>query len=154
MMKNIFVFLASAFVLFCSCEKPDTEITVDTPKFSGEMTVVYEGEDFDQPGVQVQVAFNDEKTAVDIKLLKVKFVPAMPIRIDVTIMDVPVMEMTDGGWTFSADGITPWALGGPYDTYRVDDLHGSLTEETLEFSLGFYNTKKQQNYPTAYSGSM
>ena len=52
------------------------------------------------------------------------------------------------------EDITPWAMGGPYETYRVDDLHGTITENSIEFSLGFYNTKKQENYPTTYSGSL
>jgi hypothetical protein len=44
-------------------------------------------------------------------------------------------------------------MGGPYDTYRVDDLHGTISDGTIEFSLGFFNTKKQENYPTNYSGT-
>jgi hypothetical protein len=43
-------------------------------------------------------------------------------------------------------------MGGPYDTYRVDDLRGTISDDSIEFSLGFYNTKKQENYPTSYSG--
>ena len=118
------------------------------------MVVVYEGEDFEQTGIKVLGEFNEDKTSVDIKLQKVKFVPVMPVRIDVTIMDIPVTAAGEGTWTFEGDGITPWAMGGPYETYRVDDLHGTITENSIEFSLGFYNTKKQENYPTIYSGSL
>jgi hypothetical protein len=43
-------------------------------------------------------------------------------------------------------------MGGPYETYRVDDLRGTISGDSIEFSLGFFNTKKQENYPTSYSG--
>ena len=69
-------------------------------------------------------------------------------------MDVPVVPTDDGSWTFEADGLTPWAMGGPYETYRVDDLRGTISGDSIEFSLGFFNTKKQENYPTSYSGSL
>ena len=149
-----FLTIMTAACLFCACEKVPTVITDDSPEYTGKMVVVYEGEDFEQTGIKVLGEFNEDKTSVDIKLQKVKFVPAMPVRIDVTIMDIPVTAAGEGTWTFEGDGITPWAMGGPYETYRVDDLHGTITENSIEFSLGFYNTKKQENYPTSYSGSL
>lgn len=154
MMKRFLTLLVAAVWGFCSCEEPPTQITGESPKFSGQMTVVYDGEDFDQSGVKVQVGFNEDQTAVDIKLEKVKFVPAMPVRIDVTILDVPVVQDMDGVWSFHADGVTPWAMGGPYDTYRVDGLYGTLTDTSLKFSLDFFNTKKNVGYPTVYSGTI
>lgn len=154
MMNKIFTLFAAALCILCSCEKAPTQITDDSPKFSGHMTVVYEGKDFDQKDVKVQVEFNDDQTAIDIKLEKVKFVPAMPVRIDVTILEVPVAQEPDGSWSFYTDGSTPWAMGGPYDTYRVDELHGNLSEDSIDFSLDFYNTKKKTGYPTSYSGTL
>lgn len=154
MMNKIISLLVAAVCIFSSCEDPVSQITGDSPSFTGRMTVEYEGEDFNQNGVKVLVGFNEQQSAIDIKLEKVKFVPAMPIRIDVTILNVPVKQEGDGIWSFYADGFTPWAMGGPYDTYRVDDLHGTLTEDTIDFSLGFYNTRKEVNYPTSYSGSL
>ena len=151
MMKRLFTILAFAWAL-AACEKAPTIITDDSPEYTGTMIVAYEGEDFEQSGIKVLVEFDQTKTAIDIKLQKVKFVPAMPIRIDVTIMDVPVVSIGEDSWTFEADDLTPWAMGGPYDTYRVDDLRGTISGDSIEFSLGFYNTKKQENYPTSYSG--
>ena len=144
----------TAACLLCACEKVPTIITDDSPEYTGKMVVVYEGENFEQTGIKVLGEFNEDKTSVDIKLQKVKFVPAMPVRIDVTIMDIPIVSSGEGTWTFEGDDITPWAMGGPYESYRVDDLHGTITENSIEFSLGFYNTKKQENYPTTYSGSL
>jgi len=136
-----------------ACEKPDTVIEEKDPKYSGRMTVRYEGEDFVQNDIKVQVGFSSDSTSVDIKLLKVKFVPAMPVRIDVTVMEVPVTRSDDGDSQFYGDGIVPWAMGGPYDTYRVDGLQGRISDGELEFSMTFYNTKKQEGYPTSYDGT-
>ena len=152
MMKRFLIILASAWAL-ASCEKAPTVITDDSPEYTGTMVVAYEGEDFEQTGINVLGEFDESMATIDIKLQKVKFVPAMPIRIDVTIMDVPVVSTGDDSWTFEADDLTPWAMGGPYDTYRVDDLRGTISGDSIEFSLGFFNTKKQENYPTSYSGS-
>ena len=150
-MKRFLTILALAYTLV-ACEKAPTVITEDSPEYTGTMVVAYEGEDFKQTGIKVLGEFDESKSTIDIKLQKVKFVPAMPIRIDVTIMDVPVVSTGEDSWSFEADGLTPWAMGGPYDTYRVDDLRGTISDNSIEFSLGFYNTKKQENYPTSYSG--
>ena len=150
-MKRFLTILAFACAL-ASCEKAPTVITDDSPEYTGTMTVAYEGEDFEQTGIKVLGEFDQSRSTIDIKLQKVKFVPAMPIRIDVTIMDVPVVSTGEDSWSFEADGLTPWAMGGPYDTYRVDDLIGTISGDSIEFSLGFFNTKKQENYPTSYSG--
>ena len=91
MMKRIVILFAAALALLCSCEKPDTVIDEQSPEYSGRMTVIYENKPFDQDNVRVLVEFNEDKTAVDIQLCKVKFVPAMPVRIDVTIMEVPAV---------------------------------------------------------------
>lgn len=154
MMKRIVILFAAALALLCSCEKPDTVIDEQSPEYSGRMTVIYENKPFDQDNVKVLVEFNEDKTAVDIQLCKVKFVPAMPVKIDVTIMEVPVTETEEGVWEFYGDGITPWAMGGPYDGYRADEFRGTITDDSIEFSLGFYNTKKKVNYPTTYSGRL
>ena len=150
MKRFIYVVL---LLLAASCAKPDTQIEVDDPTYSGVMNVVYEGEDFEQNRIEVQLGFNADSTAMDMKLIKVKFVPAMPVRIDVTVMEIPVLKEKDGSFTFYGDGIVPWAMGGPYDTYRVDSLEGKLNRGKLEFSMLFYNTKKQEGYPTSYSGT-
>ena len=153
MIKRLFAF-AAALVLLVSCEEPPTAITDSSPVYSGRMTVLYEGEEFVQNGISVKAEFHDDGTLVDIMLQKVKFVPAMPLRIDVTIMDIPVDKAADGSMTFAADGVVPWAMGGPYDTYRVDELYGTVSGDDISFSLDFFNTKKGEGYPTSYQGQM
>lgn len=147
-----FLFFISTVLLFLSCEKPPTVITDQSPSYSGTMTVLYEGEDFVQTGIAVKAEPDEKASVLDIMLEKVKFVPAMPIRIDVTIMDVPFEEAADGSFNFSVDNVVPWALGGPYDTYRVDNLTGVIKDGKISFSLDFFNTKKNIAYPTSYAG--
>lgn len=153
MIKRLFAF-AAALVLLVSCKEPPTVITENSPVYSGRMTVLYEGEEFVQNGISVKAEFHDDGTLVDIMLQKVKFVPAMPLRIDVTIMDIPVDKAADGSMTFAADGVVPWAMGGPYDAYRVDELYGTVSGDDISFSLYFFNTKKGEGYPTSYQGQM
>ena len=153
-MKRMSSYLVAAFCLLASCEEAPTEIIDNSPKYKGEMTVVYDGKDFEQEGINVQVEFNEEQTSVDIKLHKVKFVPAMPVTIDVTILDVPAVKSEDGTWSFYGDGITPWAMGGPYKNYRADQLSGTISGSVLDFSLDFHNVKKGESYPTSYTGSL
>lgn len=43
-------------------------------------------------------------------------------------------------------------LEAPLAIREADFVIGILTHTTCEFSLGFYNTKKEANYPTNYSG--
>jgi len=148
-------FLSITFILMtfmASCQKPPTIITEDSPGYSGTMKVVYEGKDFPQNNIVVKVETDLDAGTMDIRLEKVKFVPAMPVQIDVTIMDIPFEEAADGSLNFSADGSVPWAMGGPYDTYRVDGLTGVIDGDELSFSLDFHNTKKAVAYPTTYSG--
>lgn len=153
-MKRILPYLAAALCLLASCEEAPTEIVEESPQYKGQMTVVYDGKDFEQDGIKVQVEFSEDQTSIDIKLHKVKFVPAMPVTIDVTILDVPAVKSDDGTWSFYGDGITPWAMGGPYENYRADSLSGTIDGSVLEFSLDFHNVKKGEGYPTTYTGSL
>ena len=154
-MNKILPFLAVlALSVFVSCEEPPTKITDLSPDYQGKMTVLYEGESFEQSGIKVMAEFDKDMNSLDIMLKKVKFVPAMPIRIDVTIMDIPCSENADGTFTFAADDLIPWAMGGHYDTYRVDDLIGTVSDDCLTFDMLFFNTKKNEGYPTSYSGML
>lgn len=153
MIGRFLTILFASVAMFASCQKPPTVITDESPDYVGRMTVGYAGDSFVQEDISVKVDFNEEGTSMDLMLNKVKFVPAMPIRIDVTMMNIPLEEAADGSMMFSADGIVPWAMGGPYDTYRVDGLTGVLKGNSISFSLDFFNTKKNEGYPTSYEGA-
>ena len=118
MMKRFLTIIAVVASLLCSCEKAPTVIDESSPEFSGRMTVVYEGDDFNQDDIEVLVGIDPTQTTVDIKLQKVKFVPAMPVNIDVTIMKVPLTQEEDGNWTFSADG-SVFAFAPPWENKNL-----------------------------------
>ena len=104
-MRTILLALA-VFGIF-SCTKAETDITEESPEYSGTMTVIYDGEEFVTGNVSVMVGMSEDSATMDIKLLKVKFVPAMPVRIDVLIPGVRVESVSDDGGTvvFSGDGM-------------------------------------------------
>lgn len=145
-MKTILLALA-VFGIF-SCTKAETDITEKSPEYIGTMTVIYDGEEFVTGNVSVMVGMSEDSATMDIKMLKVKFVPAMPVRIDVLIPGVRVESVSDDGGTvvFSGDGIIPYALGGEYKKFVVSGLSGKIDNGTLSFDLVF------GEYPTSYEG--
>lgn len=151
-MRRPLLLLAAVVSLFCSCREADSNITRTSPNYSGQMTVLYDGEEFVQNDIAVAVAFNNKQSALDIELKRVKFAPAMPVKVDVTITDIAITKQGEGVWSFATDGVTPWALGGPYDKYRIDNLQGQLSENNISFTLTLFNTNKGIGYPTTYSG--
>lgn len=152
-MKRFLIFVAAMLPLVSCGEKPAADLITDlSPDYSGTMIVTYEGNDFVQEEISVKAEINEECTELELLLEKVKFVPAMPISIDVTIKGIPVEKDSDGSLKFSADGIVPWAMGGPYETYRVDNLTGTIKDEGISFTMDFFNTTKNVAYPTSYTG--
>ena len=154
-MNRIFSFLAviSAFTSLISCEESHTETNDLSPDYLGNMTVIYEDEAFIQNNIEAQIVYNDDLASLDIMLKKVKFVPAMPVTIDVTIKGISCSRNQDGTFSINADEITPWAMGGPYEAYRVDDLSGTISDGKLSFEMIFFNINKNTGYPTEYEGS-
>lgn len=154
MKRNLtFTALISALTIFISCEESHTEINELSPDYCGNMTVIYEDESFLQNNIEAKVEYYEDKASLDIMLKKVKFVPAMPVTIDVTIKGISCSRNQDGTFSISADDITPWAMGGPYEAYRVDDLSGTISDGKLSFEMIFFNVNKNTGYPTEYEGS-
>ena len=146
-MRRILFFIF-IILLSCSCSRLETEIGDDTPEYRGTMTVTYDGREYVTGNVAVRAALSRDGSTVDLKLLKVKFVPQMPVRLDITVPDIPVLETGGNGTvSFAADGILPYTLGGYYEKYVVKDLSGTLDGNSIFFSLSF------GDYPTVYDGS-
>ena len=85
----------------------------------------------------------DSPKSAAIVIYRIKFVPAMPVTIDVSIPGISVQ-----GDAFSCDNVIPWALGGEYPIYTVHNLKGTVAGETLSFSLLF------GDYPTRFTGRL
>lgn len=92
-------FMASIFVsaTTISCTKDDDDKdndVVEAESLSGKLTVAYMGSDFTTDNVTVRVSdvvfSNSDKTQGTLSLIfeKVKFVPQMPVSLDITVPGV------------------------------------------------------------------
>lgn len=151
-MKQIsmfFLMLVTA-LMPVSCSKVETEITRESPKYQGDMTVEYEGSLVRTSGVSVQVEVNEDAGMLDIKMLKVKFVPQMPVKLDILIPSVKIDSKEGDTIFFSGEGIVPIAMGGKFEKFTVTGLEGKIVNASpsvLSFSLNF------GEYPTSYVGT-
>lgn len=150
-MKKIVSFLmAAAMLLTLSCSKENED--VENPSFSGNyeysgpMTVTAGGVDNVSEDVRVEVRIDETARTLDIMFNKVKFVPQMPISLDVSVPGVG-FEVKNGALEFSADGIVPLSGGTlPFPKYTVTGLAGTLTGSGISMKLNF------GEYPVAYEG--
>jgi len=127
------------------CSPLTREEKSQAAEYVGTVSVEYKGDIYDNPDIRVHFLPSDDEKTAKIVIYRIKFVPQMPVTIDVTI---PSIELTQSGSGFSlkADNVVPLALGGEYEKYRVTALNGSVSGEKLSFSLNF------GDYPTSFSG--
>lgn len=145
-MKRYSLLLALLLVAF-SCQKHNTEeiIPVERTDYEGTVSVEYKGETYDTPGIKVNYAPSEDGSTADITIYRIKFVPQMPVTIDVTIPAVPV-DRRENAIFFSGENIVPMALGGEVPRYLVTALSGTIEKDSISFSLNF------GDFPTRYSG--
>lgn len=148
MIISIFA-ITLAMPLLSSCNDDDDKETETTEEssYKGSITVTYSGQDFKTDGIVVSVDPDDNGTTLDIELLKVKFVPQMPVSLDIEIPDVSYTTASDGTISFSAENIVPTCGGVEYPNYTETGLSGSIKNGTLAFSLKF------GEFPTSYTGA-
>lgn len=145
-MRKLIV-LAIAILGLVSCHKtPQPSELPPQDIYLGTVSVDYEGGVVDNPDIQVAFLPSEDGTSADIIIYKIKFVPKMPVRIDVTIPGVALAE-EPGGYSFSCDNVVPLALGGEYPKYTVTALSGTLEGGNLSFGLNF------GAYPTRFNGT-
>ncbi len=90
------------------------------------MTVTAGGSDNVSEDVAVDCLLDKVASTMKILFHKVKFVPQMPISLDVTVPDIAYSEK-NGTVEFSADGIIPLSGGTvPFPKYTVAALSGTL----------------------------
>ncbi len=147
-MKKLFAaIIALAALAGCSKEKNENRISGDVP-FIGKMTVVYKGENVVTDNVMVDFCTEGEaEGTATLKMYQVKFVPQMPMSLDINIHDV---KYTVSGEvvSFNADGVVPTYGEAelPAKMYTVRGLAGTIRDGVLEFSLSF------GDFPTSYKG--
>ncbi len=144
------LFMAVALMLSLSCTKEngsnEEHLAANEYEYSGTMTVTAGGSDNVSEDVAVDCLLDKDARTMKILFYKVKFVPQMPVSLDVTVPDVSYSEK-DGTVTFSGDGIIPLSGGTvPFPKYTVTSLTGTLSDSGLYLSLNF------GDYPIAYTG--
>ena len=157
MKKTVFM-LAAIAALLMSCEKnesedimqsenPGTPAQIGASDYTGTVTVVFQGQDYDNDSIKVSFTPNEQGDSASISIYKIRFVPQMPVTIDITIPGITVNK-TDGKITITGDSIIPQALGGnPYPRYIVTGFNGEINDSVMTFALKF------GDYPTSYQGS-
>lgn len=146
-MRKSFLLLAITLLSLVSCHKtPQPHEIPPQNLYVGTVSVDYEGGVVDNPDIKVAFLPSEDGRQADIIIYKIKFVPKMPVRIDVTIPAVPVVKESEGV-SFSCNNVVPLALGGEYPKYNVTSLSGTLKGSSLSFSLNF------GEYPTRFAGT-
>lgn len=137
-MKFLKAFLFAAVLVVAACSKNEPVKIIETPTetvYSGTMTVVAGGKDNVSENVKVNVSFQKDGTATII-FNKVKFVPQMPVSLDVTVPGVKC-ECRENEIILSGNDIVPLAMGMPYEKYKVTSLTGKIISGKLTISLNF-----------------
>ena len=146
--KNLFLLVAAALT-FAACENGHENNLPNNPNhkecYEGKMVVDQnDGSFYEQNSVEVDYEIYDGK--INFAMYKVKFASGMPLKLDMVVEGVD-FEENNGVYTLSADGIVPYAMGGPFEQFTITKLTGVITETTmtLDFLCG--------EYPVTYSGS-
>lgn len=147
-MKATKVLLALAAFALLACNKNEPEIlpTPEMADYKGTVTVTYQGAPFDNDDVEVNFTPSEDGTTASITIFKIRFVPQMPVTIDVTIPDVG-LTVTKEAIQLSCDNVIPLAMGGEFPRYTVTGLKGTVKDNELDFSLNF------GDYPTSFKGT-
>lgn len=139
--------LTAVLLLTNGCRTPEAEIQKPAEAdYVGTLEVEYEGVINATQDIRVHFQPSENGTTATLTLYKVKFVPQMPVTIDVTVPGVTLTSEA-GEIRFSGENIISEAMGGPVERYRVTGLTGTQKDETLRFSLKF------GGFPTAFTGT-
>lgn len=149
MKKVLFALATTAIMIASSCTKDNKEtVRPEDHTYSGKMTVTYENKDFEQDGIKIDVTFNEDARTLTLLFKQVKFVPQMPVTLDITVPSVSYTSKEDGNIIFSGENIVPLTGKIPYPNFTVTGLSGKISgnPNKMDMSLKF------GNYPVKYSG--
>lgn len=146
-MKTNKLILALAALVLLACNKTDPDVlpTPELADYKGTVSVVYNESTFDNEDIEVNFTPSEDGTTATVTIYKIRFVPQMPVTIDVTIPDIR-LTVTREAVLLACDNVIPLAMGGEYPRYTVTDLKGTLKGDSLEFSLNFGSS------PTSFKG--
>lgn len=146
-MKATRLFAALLGVLLVSCgkETPAMPLVPEESDYVGTVTVIYQETPFDNENISVNFTPAEDGQTGSITLHQIRFVPQMPVTIDVTIPDIR-LQSTPEKILLSCERTIPLAMGGEYPRYTVTGLQGEIAGQELTFSLNF------GDYPTSFKG--
>lgn len=145
--SRLIAVISALMLAGCVNITPDARDVEGGAEFSGTVTVIYEEAPFDNNNIKVSYLPSEDGRTASLVIHRIKFVPKMPVTIDVTIPGIAI-EDTGDGLLLSCGKVIPLALGGEYPKYTVTDLLGEIQDEVLEFSLKF------GEYPTSFKGTL
>ena len=144
--NRLFVAALLGMLLFsCGKETPEMPLVPEESDYVGTVTVIYQEAPFDNENISVNFTPSEDGQTASITLRQIRFVPQMPVTIDVTIPDISLQSTTEK-IILSCERTIPWAMGGEYLRYTVTGLQGEIVGKELAFSLHF------GDYPTSFKG--
>lgn len=143
--RMILAFAALA-LLACNKEEKNETPVAEAGDYKGVVTVEAGSGTFDNEDIEVNFTPSEDGATASITINKIRFVPQMPVTIDVTIPNVGLTS-TKNGFQLACDNVIPLAMGGEYERYTVTNLTGTLKDDELAFSLNFGST------PTSFKGT-
>ena len=148
-MRTRLLFTAIMALSLISCAKIVPNITPGNEEsdYTGTVTVIYKGEPFDNENIKLTFTPDAEAGTASIKLHHIRFVPQMPVTIDVTVPGINIDNST-GKTMLSCEKCIPLALGGEFPKYTVTEFKGEIVGDELTFSLNF------GEYPTSFKGTI
>ena len=145
-LNRMILALAALALLACNKEEKNETPVAEAGDYKGVVTVEASSGTFDNEDIEVNFTPSEDGTVAIITINKIRFVPQMPVTIDVTIPNVGLTS-TKNGFQLACDNVIPLAMGGEYERYTVTNLTGTLKDDELAFSLNFGST------PTSFKGT-
>ena len=145
-LNRMILALAALALLACNKEEKEELPVAVAADYKGVATVEASSGTFDTEDIEVNFTPSEDGTVATITINKIRFVPQMPVTIDVTIPNVGLTSTKDG-FQLACDNVIPLAMGGEYERYTVTNLTGTLKDDELAFSLNFGST------PTSFKGT-
>ena len=145
-LNSMILVLAALVLLACNKEEKNETPVAEAGVYKGVVTVEASSGTFDNEDIEVNFTPSEDGATATITINKIRFVPQMPVTIDVTIPNVGLTS-TKNGFQLACDNVIPLAMGGEYERYTVTNLTGTLKDDELAFSLNFGST------PTSFKGT-
>ena len=130
------ILMTAAAVAVVACQKPaaDEPLKPTEASYVGTVTVISGETPFDNEDIEVSFNPAEDGATASITIYQIRFVPKMPVTIDVTIPNVNVTAGTEV-ITLACDNVIPLAMGGGYP--RRDRVHRHNQGRRAEFLAEF-----------------